>query len=61
MRPRRTGIWYNARRIYIRMVSLPSGGKVINAVDEADHVLSWHSNATHYDYWRKGTLLYLRT
>ena len=48
------------RRIYIRMVSLPSGGKVINAVDETDHVLSWHSNATHYDYWRKGTLLYLR-
>ena len=49
-----------SRRIYIRMVSLPNGGKVINAVDEADHVLSWHSNASQYDYWRKGTLLYLR-
>ena len=49
-----------SRRIYIRMVSLPSGGKVINAVDETNHVLSWHSNAVQYDYWRKGTLLYLR-
>ena len=49
-----------SRRIYIRMVSLPNGGKVINAVDETDHVLSWHSNAAQYDYWRKGTLLYLR-
>ena len=25
-----------------------------------DHVLSWHSNASQYDYWRKGTLLFLR-
>lgn len=49
-----------SRRIYIRMVLLRNGGKVINAVDETDHVLSWHSNAVHYDYWRKGTLLYLR-
>ena len=48
------------RRIYIRMVSLPNGGKVINAVDETNHVLSWHSNASQYDYWRKGTLLFLR-
>ena len=49
-----------SRRIYIRMVSLQNGGKVINSVDETDHVLSWHSNAFQYDYWRKGTLLYLR-
>lgn len=48
------------RRIYIRMISLANNAKVINAVDEADHVLSWHSNASHYDYWRKGTLAYLR-
>ena len=50
-----------SRRIYIRMATLPNGGKVINAVDETDRVLSWHSNASQYDYWRKGTLLYLRT
>lgn len=49
-----------SRRIYIRMVSLMGGGQVINAVDEAEHVLSWHSNSSQYDYWRKGTLLYLR-
>ena len=49
-----------SRRIYIRMVSLQNGGKVVNAVDESQHVLSWHSNASQYDYWRKGTLLYLR-
>jgi len=48
------------RRIYIRMTAMPNGAKVINTVDETDHVLSWHSNSSHYDYYRKGKLVYLR-
>ena len=37
-----------------------AGKAVLNAVDEVDHVLSWHSNDKSFDHWRRGRLLYVR-
>lgn len=48
------------RRKYVQFLEV-NGRKVINAVEEqGHHVLSWHSNSTHYDYYRTGKLLYVR-
>lgn len=56
-------IWLDAktgRRKYVQFLEV-NGGKVINAVDEdKDHILSWHSNMNRLDYYRKGTLIYVR-
>ena len=45
---------------YIRVVKSPSGRYVINVAEMRDGVVSWHMNETHYDFWRKGKLLYVR-
>ena len=45
---------------YIRVVKSPSGRYVINVAEMKDGVVSWHMNETHYDFWRKGKLLYVR-
>ena len=50
----------HGRRVYMRMYQDPSGNAVLNAVDEVDHVLSWHSNDRSFDHWRRGRLLYVR-
>ena len=48
------------RRKYVQFLEL-NGKMVINAVDEYNnHILSWHSNSTTYDYYRVGKLIYLR-
>lgn len=48
-------------RKYVRFEEVAGGGKVINAVEESQyHVMSWHSNTIRLDYYREGTLLYVR-
>lgn len=59
-------IWYDEgnpknRRAYVRITVDPTGRRVVNAVDEGfDHVLSWHTNDTSFDHYRKGKLLWIR-
>lgn len=57
-------IWLDettGRSTYVRFEAQARGREVINAVDaDKAHVYSWHTNATSYDHWRKGRLLYAR-
>lgn len=49
------------RKVYVRFERDAAGHKVVNAVDsDSRHVLSWHTNETSYDHYRKGRLLYVR-
>ena len=50
----------NEKKTLIRVVKSPSGRYVINVAEMKDGVVSWHMNETHYDFWRKGKLLYVR-
>ena len=50
----------NGREIFVRIVADESGRRVINTVTEEGGVLSWHTNNRALNYYRSGTLKWIR-
>lgn len=48
------------RRKYVKVMLDPSGRRIVNAVDEIDHVFSWHTNDHSLDHYRNGKLIWIR-